>query len=423
MGSKTSKRKPKKEDKKLKIETSSKSNLKGDKLPEIQTPLKSKQEEKDKDNSKRNIKKLKHKDFDISKIELKSKILSLNDNLVLSPIIDIFPNGNILFFDFKTIRIYDSKILRPLFAFTIENVKDIIILSNNTLLLLIYSYETSLNTLKIFNFSKGKTEFKKTIDITIKSYNNVTKDIDDDFLYENEHKLDIQKLNNNYILSYYLERTGIKDEYFIKFRDFDISPDVGRTPYKYYFMFYKYIDNDNDLILKYEDSHELCYFEHDFLPYEDAFFFYGNSSYCYYSNPIVDICFLYFYRNKKMKCLIDGIEHERINRCIIFDEKYLIVQFYKKIKKYLILNDNISSVSEYYEKYYEGFNFLIYNQFNIIFIQIEEVDKNKYMHLLEVDDNYKKIKEAKILIGNDYVYKILYNKKLYLLTNNLNIYY
>ena len=119
MGSKSSKRKPKKEDKKFKIEASSKSNPKDDKLSEIQTPLKSKQEERDKDNSKRNIEKLKHKNFDISKIELKSKILSLNDNLVRTAKLDIFPNGNILFSDYKTIRIYDSKILRPLFAFTI----------------------------------------------------------------------------------------------------------------------------------------------------------------------------------------------------------------------------------------------------------------------------------------------------------------
>ena len=417
MGSKSSKRKPKKGDKKLKIEASSKSNPKDDKLSEIQNPLKSKQEEKDKDNSKRNIEKLKHKNFDISKIELKSKILSLNDNLVRTAKLDIFPNGNILFSDYKTIRIYDSKILRPLFTFTIENVEDIIILSNNTLLLLIYSFETSLNTLKIFNFSKEKTEFKKIIDITIKSYNNMTKGFDDDFLYENEYILGIKELNNNYVLSYYLESTEIKDDNFINFREYGISSDVGRTPYKYYFMFYKY--NDNDLILKYEDSHELCYFEHNVLPYEDAFFFYGNSNYCYYSNPAVDICFLYFYRNKKMNCLIDGIEHEIINNCIIFDEKYLIIHFFGKVKKYLILNDNISSVSEYYK----GFNFLIYNQFNLIFIQIEEVDKNKYLHLSEVDDNYKKIKEATILIGNDDAYKALYNKKLYLLSNNLNIYY
>ena len=412
MGSKSSKRKPKKEDKKLKIENSSKNNPKEDKLSEIQTPLKNKQEEKDKDNSKRNIEKLKHKNFDISKIELKSKILSLNDNLVHNPKLDIFPNGNILFSDYKTIRIYDSKILRPLFTFTIENVEDIIILSNNTLLLLIYSFETSLNTLKIFNFSKEKTEFKKIIDITIKSYNNMTKGFDDDFLYENEYILGIKKLNNNYVLSYYLENTEIKDDNFREFRDFRFSSNVGRTDYKYYFMFYKY--NDNDLILQYEDNHKLYYFERNVLPYEDAFFFYGNSK-----NHMVDICFLYFYRNKKMNCLIDGVEHERINNCIIFDEKYLIVHFFEKIKKYLILNDNISSVSEYSER----FNFLIYNQFNLIFIQIEEVDKNKYLHLSEVDDNYKKIKEATILIGNDDAYKALYNKKLYLLSNNLNIYY
>ena len=97
---------------------------------------------------------------------------------------------------------YDSKILRPLFSFTIENVEDIIILSNNSLLLLIYSYETSLNALKIFNFSKEKAEFKKIIDITIKWYNNITKNMDTDFLYENENQFAIKKLNNNYILSY-----------------------------------------------------------------------------------------------------------------------------------------------------------------------------------------------------------------------------
>ena len=182
-------------------------------------------------------------------------------------------------------------------------------------------------------------------------------------------------------------------------------------------MFYKY--NDNDLILKYEDSHKLCYFEHNVLPYEDTFFFYGNSNFCYHSNPVVDICFLYFYRNKKMNCLIDGIEYERINNCIIFDEKYLIVHFSEKIKKYLLLNGNISLVSEYSER----FNFSIYNQFNLIFIQIEEVDKNQYLHLSEVDDNFKKIKEATISIDCGYVYKILYNKKLYLLYNNLNIFY
>ena len=102
---------------------------------------------------------------------------------------------------------------------------------------------------------------------------------------------------------------------------------------------------NNDLILKYEESHILYYFEHNVLPYEDKFVFYGNSNYCYYSNPMVDICFLYFYRNKMMNCLIDGIEHEKINNCIIFDGKYLIVHLFKKIKKYLILNDNISSVS------------------------------------------------------------------------------
>ena len=110
MGSKSSKRKPKKEDKKLTIETSSKSNPKENILSEIQTPLKSKQEEKN--NSKKKIEKLKHKNFDISKIELKSKLFSIDDNLVQTSKLDIFPNGNILFFDFQTIRIYDSKILR-----------------------------------------------------------------------------------------------------------------------------------------------------------------------------------------------------------------------------------------------------------------------------------------------------------------------
>ena len=204
MGSKSSKKKPKKEDKKLKIETSSKINPKDYKLSEIQTPLKRKQGKKD--NSKKNIEKLKHKNFDISKIELKSKILSLyDDDINPIPKLDIFPNWNILYFDFQTLRIYDSKILRPLFTFTIKNVEDIIILSNNSLLLLIYSNETSLNTLKIFNFSKEKTEFKKVIDITINSYNNMIKNVDDNFLYENEYKLGIKKLNNNVILSYYIE--------------------------------------------------------------------------------------------------------------------------------------------------------------------------------------------------------------------------
>ena len=103
-----------------------------------------------------------------------------------------------------------------------------------------------------------------------------------------------------------------------------------------------------------------------------------------------------------MNCLIDGIEYERINNCIIFDEKYLIVHFSEKIEKYSLLNGNISLVSEYSAE----FNFSIYNQFNLIFIKIEVVDKNQYLHLSEVDDNYKKINEAMILIDSGYVYKI-----------------
>ena len=196
---------------------------------------------------------------------------------------------------------------------------DIIILSNNSLLLLIYSYETSLKTLKIFNFSKEKTELKKIIDITKKCYNIMTYD----FLYENEYKFGIKKLNNKYVLFHYLESTEKKDVKFHEFKDLTISSDDERINHKYCFMFYKY--NNNDLILKYEDNHKLYNFKRNVLPYEDAFFFYGNSN-----NHIGDICFLYFYRNKKMNYLIDGVEHEKINNCIIFDEKYLIVHFLKK---------------------------------------------------------------------------------------------
>ena len=252
MGSKFSKRKHKK-----------------GKYKEIEKPLEN--EEKEKEPSKLIVGDLKCNDFNISKIRLRTRIFSV---CKYESKLKIFPNGNILIHDDKDIRIFDPKILKPLFTFLFDKIINVIILSNNSLLLTLLSPNTLISTLQIMNFSKEKTEI-------------IEKNI---YIYDGEYFLNSQKLINNIILCYYYERID-SDE-----KNMYYAPYEGKRPYRYNFIFYRY--KNNDLILEYKDSQILTSFEENILPYEDSFFLYGNSSY-EYCDIYIDLCFLYFYKIKK----------------------------------------------------------------------------------------------------------------------------
>lgn len=370
--------------------------------------------EKEKDDSEWDMDKNKY--YSVSKMEMKTKLLLMNEYILLK----IFPNGNILISDYEKIKIYDSKTFKQIFTFQIDNLRDLIILSNNSLLLNSFSTQTSINTIQILNFSKDEVKLNKFTDIKC-SNNKFDFSKDDYFEYNIEFELSIEKLNKNRILFYHLEslenhedKDNLED-LFINYRDSFYT----RTEYKYHFIFYRFINNN--LIQEFKDSHILAYFEQKYLPYEDSFFLYGNSNYCYLSNPMVDIHFLYFYKNKKMECIKDGIEHDIIKNCIIFKKKYLIIQYISKIEKYLIDNEGISLISKYCNK---NLDFLMMNKSNLIFIRKEEInEKTQNLYFLEVDEKYQKIKEERISVKTPFKEFFFYKKKLYILSENLNIYY
>ena len=188
-------------------------------------------------------------------------------------------------------------------------------------------------------------------------------------------------------------------------------------------MFYEY--KNNDLILEYKDIHTLTYFRHKILPHEDSFFIYGNSSYTASNETIVDLCFLNFYKNKKMNSIIDGVAYNQIQDCIIFKKKYLIVLYHLKIiKKYYISDKDISLISEYNTDYHV--DLLMKNKFNLIYFRWERKKEDKYLYLYfsEVNENFQKIKEERIILKDLYFNNIsFYNNKLYVLKNNCSIYY
>ena len=375
--------------------------------------------DKEKKYAEWNMDNLKYINFNISKIELRAKIFSVGKNKESK--LKIFPNGNILIHDDKDIRIFDPKILKPLFTFSFDHLDDVIILSNNSLLLKFFPNNISINTLQIMNFTKEKTELLKKIDIKC---GNIIFDKKDVYNKE-EYFLYVKKLNNNRILCYYFYKYLKKDKKILEHPDYGqryFDPYYGKTPYKYNFMFYKY--NNNDLILQYKDSHTLTYFRHNILPYEDSFFIYGNSSYANYSNPIVDLCFLNFYKNKKIKCIMDGYQGNEIEDCIIFKKKYLIILYFRtQIDKYFISDKDIIFISEYNSDYY--INSLMKNRFNLISFEMErKEDKYLYLYFSELDENLRKIKEDRIILTDlDFKDISFYNNKLYILSNNCNIYY
>ena len=139
---------------------------------------------------------LKYNIFNFSKIELKSKIFSVNQNKL-----KIFPNGNILFHDDKDIRIFDPKKLKSLFTFSFDHIDEVIILSNNSLLLKFFQNDISMNNLIIMNFSKEKIESLKKIDIILEKNKKFGKE---------EYLLHVKKLNNNRIFSIIFIKIGKK---------------------------------------------------------------------------------------------------------------------------------------------------------------------------------------------------------------------
>ena len=301
---------------------------------------KSLEKEKEKEYSEWNINYNKY--YNVSKMELKTKIF-MNENKC-SYEFNIFPNGNILLIENNNIIIYDSKTFKPIFHFPFNDICDIIILSNNSLL--IQSYKSDTNEIQILNFSKDKNEIIKVVDIEIHSsyidLDNITNRV-------------MNKLNNNVILFCYNENEDQDNNDFMNFHN-----NNGITESTHHFMFYKYINNN--LILEYKESLILKNFYKMFLPYEDSFFLYGN-----FTNSLqIDSYFLYYYKNKKMNILKDDIKDDAIYNCIIFNKKYLIVQHETKIEKYLIIDEGITLVSEYKV---ENVMLLMRNKFNLIIVK------------------------------------------------------
>ena len=259
------------------------------------------------------------------------------------------------------------------------------------------------------NFSKENIKFMKIFYIKRKE---IIFD-KENFSFDDKLFLHVKKLNNNRILCYYFECLESKDNPYL-------DPYYGKCPYKYNFMFYKY--NNKDLILEYQDIHTLTNFSQNILPYEDSFFLYGNSGYYFSSNSMVVLYFLYFYKNKKMNCLKDGIENNQIQNCIIFNKKYLIILLNDKIEKYIILDNDITFISEFN---INNADLLMENKYNIILMRKENKDyEYLYLYFLEVNENFQKTKEERIILTDFYFKDILfYNKKLYILSNNCSVYY
>ena len=259
------------------------------------------------------------------------------------------------------------------------------------------------------NFSKDNIKFMKIFYI---KHNEIIFD-KENFSFDDVLFLHVKKLNNNRILCYYYECLERIDNRYL-------DPYYGKCPYKYNFMFYKYINND--LILEYQDIHTLTNFSQNILLYEDSFFLYGNSGYYFSSNSMVVLYFLYFYKNKKMNCLKDGIENNQIQNCIIFNKKYLIILLNDKIEKYIILDNDITFISEFN---INNADLLMENKYNIILMRKENKDyEYLYLYFLEVNENFQKTKEERIILTDFYFKDILfYNKKLYILSNNCSVYY
>ena len=355
---------------------------------------KSLEKEKEKEYSEWNINYNKY--YNVSKMELKTKIF-MNENKC-SYEFNIFPNGNILLIENNNIIIYDSKTFKPIFHFPFNDICDIIILSNNSLL--IQSYKSDTNEIQILNFSKDKNEIIKVVDIEIHSsyidLDNITNRV-------------MNKLNNNVILFCYNENEDQDNYDLMNFH----NNNNGITESTHHFMFYKYINNN--LILEYKESLIIKNFYKIFLPYEDSFFLYGN-----FTNSLqIDSYFLYYYKNKKMNILKDDIEDDVIYNCIIFNKKYLIVQYKTKIEKYFIIDEGIIFVSEYKV---ENVMYLMRNKFNLIIVSSKYLDINEeYLYFSEVDENYKTIKEEIFSVGN-FIKILFYKKRLYVFSNELSVY-
>ena len=360
--------------------------------------------------------------FAPSQMVLKAKIYKKIKNFY------IFPNGNILIFNNYFLSIYQSKTLKQLIKYENNNyiVGDIIILSNNTLLLFIYEggadissknkFEDNINIKKLdskekeekqnykpkeeyyvllLKFSEKGIESNKKINLNIELTEQNTK-----YIYRT---IRIIKLNNNRVLFLFL---------------------CGKD-YNYYHIFYKYDNKKETLGLEYKDKYNLNHSLGLFLPYEETFFNYGS---------ILDIYsrrympFMYFYKNKNyipLLCIIN--KKDKLNNCIIFNKKYLIALFAYSIEKYEIKEENILFIS----KFSFGDNctkFIFKNEVNMIIVYqdknyFESKEDNKYLYFLEIDENYNKINEEAIKC-DDYYVRILYKeKKFYLLrSNNLGIY-
>ena len=304
--------------------------------------------------------------------------------------------------------IYKSKVFKPIFNYKNNQIKDIIILSNNSLLL----YCSEQDYCSILNIS-GFSESIKKIKI---NYKYEIEDID---------SISFVKLHNNYILFCYIYR----NEDNLRTRD---------EPNKYYYSyyFYYYDRKISDLILDYEDT-QFFQFIGLFLPYEESFFYYGNDTfYCYSALP-QDYSFIYFYRKKSKKIETVYEKNDRFSsnfkliNCIIFQKKYLIAQFLYNLEKYEITKEKIQLVSTYSNeiKIYD----ILENRDNLIFVykgennnkkeNDESKDYTEDLYFSEVNNQNKIIKTQKIGI-QDYFKILCYEKTIYLSSdNNMTIYY
>ena len=248
----------------------------------------------------------------VHKLELKKKI---NINI---EIMQIFPNGNILIYNNENLKIYEPELFKEIFNYNISKLTNIIILSNNSLLL----------------YNKEDTYFT-ILDIVqpmkIKKINII-------FKYELEDKGKFVKLENNHILFYYL----YINENYRRNRD---EPNI----YYYSYTFYIYDEKNSNLIIKYEDT-QFVKFIGGFLPYKETFFYYGNDVFYHYSCRPRDYYFLYFYRNKEFEEIKENDYEYKINRiinCIICENKYLIVQHPSFLEKYQITKDKVQLISTF----------------------------------------------------------------------------
>ena len=341
-------------------------------------------------NSEREIdKNILYNNFNVSQIQLKVKIKKDEDD---DPYLfyNIFPNENILVYNSYYLKVFKSKTFKPIFYYKIDLINEIIILSNNSLLL-------NIGDIIILKFSENKLESTTKQQMNLK---------DDEV-----SSASIIKLNNNRILFY-------------KYSFFSVS---ARSSY---LMFFKYDDKNSSLEFEGEDDHKIKKPLMKFLTYEDSFFSFGNYDISSRNSNLPQIFhYLYFYKDKKFITIFDSEDKDYLIDCIIYNKKYILAVFYHSIEKYSIKGENFEYISNFsFEntkiirfifKYRKNL-FLLYLNTNIgennnnylCFDDDEDLDQEEDLSFLEIDEDFKKINQEKTKLKN--CKKLLfYNKKFY----------